>query len=350
MFMPLAALAAVAALLPPAIALARRGGFVDAPGGRKRHEDAVPPVGGLVIFPVMGACAVLAGVDLATWGWFLAALALLVAVGGLDDRRPVRPAIKFAAHFAAAALIVVPGGAQIVGMGDILGLGMLWLGWAAIPFSVVAVVLLINAINLVDGLDGLAGGIGFVAAAGLAACALLGGAVDMAGAAALLMAALAGFLLYNMRAPWRARAAVFMGDSGSLGLGLTLAWLAITISDPQRPPAVMPMAVAWILALPIFDICGQFARRVSQGRHPFDADSQHFHHHFINAGLSVGQATAAILAISAVFAAVGVTGAALDVPQAWLSWPWIGLLLLHIYMSLRPHRFRRLIARLRGGA
>jgi UDP-GlcNAc:undecaprenyl-phosphate GlcNAc-1-phosphate transferase len=344
------ALLAVLLLLPLAIRLARVRGFVDVPGGRKKHDDAVPPIGGLVIFPVLAVVALIAGVDLAVWGWYFAALVLLVGVGAWDDRKPVRAIIKFAAQFIAAFLIVGPGGARVVGMGDILGFGDLWLGWMAVPFSVVAVVLLINAVNLLDGLDGLAGGVGFSAALWLVVCALLGGSMPDAGAASLLMAVLAGFLFYNMRAPWRPRAIVFMGDSGSLALGLTLAWLAIPMSQPGHPPAVMPMTVAWILALPIFDICGQFARRVSQGRHPFDADHNHFHHHFINAGLPVGRATLAIVAIAFFSGMIGVAGMVFDVPQAWLAWPWIVALLVHIYLSMRPHRFRRLIMRVRGGS
>lgn len=348
--LPAFALLAVVLLLPLAIRLARNTGFVDLPGGRKKHEDAVPPIGGLVVFPVFALCAYLAGVDLQSWGGYFAALALLLVIGGRDDCRPVRPVIKFAAQFIAAYLIVVPGGAQIIGMGNILGFGDLWLGWMTIPFSVVAVVLLINAINLMDGLDGLAGGVGFVAALLIAICAVMGGSLAGAGAATLLMAVLAGFLFYNMRAPWRPRAIVFLGDSGSLALGLTLAWLAITLSQPGHPPAILPMSVAWILALPIFDICGQFARRISQGRHPFDADHNHFHHHFINAGLPVGRATMAIIAIGFFSGMIGVLGMKYNIPQAWLSWPWIVSLLLHIYLSMRPHRFRRLIQRVRGGA
>lgn len=345
---PLAALAAVLGLLPLLIGYARRTGFVDRPGGRKKHDDAVPPVGGLVVFPVFALGTALTGVPLASWCWYYAALALLLAVGAWDDRHTVRPVIKFAAQFIAAGLVVIPGGAAIVTMGNILGLGPLVFGWMSIPFSVVAVVLLINAVNLMDGLDGLAGGVGFMAALCLAAGALLGGAPGNALVCAVLMAALAGFLFYNMRSPVRSRAVVFMGDSGSLALGLTIGWLAITMSAQDAPPAIMPMSVAWILALPIFDICGQFARRVSQGRHPFDADHNHFHHHFINAGLPVGRATATILAIALGGGLIGIAGMAFGVPQMLLSWPWIALLLAHIYLSLRPHRFRRLIMRLRG--
>jgi UDP-GlcNAc:undecaprenyl-phosphate GlcNAc-1-phosphate transferase len=347
MSLPLIAFIAVMILMPVMIDIANNKGFVDVPGGRKKHGDAVPPIGGLVIFPIFALVSYLAGVDLSEWGYFYAALGLLVAIGAVDDRKPVNANLKFAAQFLAAGLIVIGGGAQVTTMGNILGLGDLNMGFMTIPFSVIAVVLLVNAINLLDGLDGLAGGVGFVAAGFLALACLIGGSIPDAAGCGLLMACLAGFLFYNMRSPWRSQAAVFLGDAGSLSLGLTISWLAIKASAIDHPPAILPMTIAWILALPIYDICGQFARRISQGRHPFDADHNHFHHHFINAGLPVGQATMVILFLVILTSLVGVAGMYWQLPQSYLSWPWIMGLFGHMYLSMRPHRYRRIIARMR---
>ena len=73
---------------------------------------------------------------------------------------------------------------------------------------------------------------------------------------------------------------IFLGDAGSTCLGLMVGWYAIHLS--QDPVAVIePMAVAWVLAIPIWDECAQFNRRVREGRHPFSPDRGHFHHHFI---------------------------------------------------------------------
>jgi UDP-GlcNAc:undecaprenyl-phosphate GlcNAc-1-phosphate transferase len=199
-----------------------------------------------------------------------------------------------------------------------------------------------------DGLDGLAGGIGFQVMAWLLFCAA-GQDAALVRPAAILAGALAGFLVWNMRAPWRKKAAVFLGDSGSLALGLALAWFTIEFSQPLHP-VIHPVTVAWLLALPIYDTCGQFARRVSQGRHPFDADSGHFHHHFIYAGFTPGQATASIHAIAFVMAAFGVFAPRLGAPDFVAGYLWFALLLAHIYMSMRPHRFRRILSRLRSAS
>lgn len=336
---PIAAFLAVAALIPAARKLACAKGFVDRPGGRKKHEDEVPPVGGLVIFPVFMIVAALAGMDAQTM-WFFAALALLLAVGALDDRHQLPPRVKFAAQIIAALLIVIPGGATVATLGNLFGTGPTWLGWGGTIFAAVAAVLLINAVNLMDGIDGLAGGIGFFILFWLAAAS---GDVH----APILMGGLGGFLLYNMRRPGRAKASIFLGDAGSLALGLSLAWFSIHLSQGVGA-TIRPASVAWLLALPIYDTCGQFARRVRQGRHPFDPDHDHFHHHFLYAGFTPGQAAAIILSISFVFGMIGVCGAAAGVPDYVLGYVWFAGLLAHIYMSMRPHRFRRLLLRLRG--
>ncbi len=346
--MALTALAFVltAALIPVTAGIAKKTGFVDRPGGRKQHEGAIPPAGGLVVFPVF--------IILAAWvmpygfGWLAAALILLVFTGALDDCYNIPARIKFAVQWIAALLVVIPGNTQTEDLGNLFGLGTLWMGWMAIPFSVIAVVLLINAINLMDGLDGLAGGTGFIVLFWLALCCALLQNTDDLLLLMIILGALAGFLVYNLRHPWRARASVFLGDSGSLALGLLLAWFCINLSQTPHP-VTKPIAVAWLLALPIYDTCGQFARRVSQGRHPFDADTHHFHHHFLFAGLSPGQAAAAILTIIFLGGAVGVVGIWLGVPEVVLTAAWIAGLFLHIYMSMRPHRFRRILTRLRNG-
>jgi hypothetical protein len=159
--------------------------------------------------------------------------------------------------------------------------------------------------------------------------------------------ALAGFLVYNLRHKFRRRASVFLGNSGSLGLGFTLAWLTIGLSQGEGA-VIRPISVAWLLALPIYDICGQFARRISLGRHPFDPDRHHFHHHFLYAGLSDGQATAVILSVSFLMGLIGVGGIWIGLPEYFLTYIWILFLLMHIYLSMRPLRYLELLLPFRG--
>lgn len=158
----------------------------------------------------------------------------------------------------------------------------------------------------------------------------------------VMLAAIAGFLVYNMRGPHRKRAALFLGDAGSLCLGLALAWFAISAARDVGISPLQPMSVAWILALPIFDTCAQFYRRVRLGRHPFSPDRGHFHHHFIEAGISDGRAVMLILGIAAVFGGIGVF--VVPVFQPFFTVVWIVALLAHMVISDKPERYVRLFS------
>ena len=346
-FLALVSFALVAALLPLAIRFAVRSGFIDAPGGRKVHDRPVPPIGGLVVFPVFILVFVLAGGGARGHWQLIEALALLLAVGMADDYKPIQPWIKFGAQIVAACVVVLPGGAQILTLGDLFGFGGLWLDVFSIPFSIIAMVLFINGMNLIDGLDGLAGGIGLLSFLWFIAACLLRGDADLLPGLLIAAGAMTGFLLYNLRTPWRAKASVFMGDSGSLCLGLLMGWYAIKIAEFPGP-TLLPITVAWIIGLPVFDECAQFFRRVREGKHPFTADRGHLHHHLLDAGFTAGQASAVILCVVFVMGAIGFFGIQLGVPQPVLAYLWIALLFSHMALSYKPHRYVSIFRRLRG--
>lgn len=342
----LTAFLAVVAAIPLLCVLASKTGFIDRPGGRKRHERAIPPVGGLAIFPVFIILVFLTGQGPEEI-WFILALILLLITGIVDDSYSLPAWLKLAAQFAAAFMLVVPGGLIVDDLGDLFGAGFLWTGWMAVPFTIISIILMVNAVNLIDGLDGLAGGLGLIVVFWLGICSFIYGSSEGSTMTVILGGALAGFLVYNMRHKFRRRASVFLGNSGSLGLGFTLAWLTISLS--QGPGAVIrPISVAWLLALPIYDICGQFARRISLGRHPFDPDRHHFHHHFLYAGLSDARATAVILTVSFFMGLVGVGGVWIGLPEYFLTYIWIMLLLIHVYLSMRPLRYLEMLLPFRG--
>ncbi len=110
--------------------------------------------------------------------------------------------------------------------------------------------------------------------------------------------------MLNARLPWNARARVFLGDSGSLMLGLVLAWCLIKLgSGPER--AFMPMTAVWLFAVPLLDTTTLIWRRWGEGRSAFSADQNHLHHAFLRAGFSVGAAWAGMMAFSLVLAGIG---------------------------------------------
>lgn len=342
---PFLALIVTLGLVPIACGIAHKAGLVDDPGGRKHHEGSVPLVGGLVIFPVFMVITLLSGVDLVyVWPLFVA-LGMLLAVGVLDDMTDVPAWPKFATQISAAILIVTSGHAELLRLGDLFGFGTVFTGFMSVPFSVAAVALLINSINLMDGLDGLAAGKSFIVTFWLMlACAMAGEWAPFWGLG-ILLACIGGFLAYNMRSPFRGKASVFLGDAGSMALGLTLAWFCIGLTQ-EPDPVLTPISIAWIVALPVIDACGQFARRVSEGRHPFSPDRGHFHHHFVHAGIPVGRSTAYILLLGFVLGGVGVIGILIGIPQFVLTFAWIALLFSHMALSYRPEKYIAIISRL----
>ena len=328
----------VGCFMPVVARMAVRGGFVDAPGGRKQHDEPIPPVGGLLIVPVFLALYALSGIDWSRdWSLVGGMIALLV-IGAWDDRWQLSAAVRFAVQIVVAIMVVVFGACRIDTLGDIFALGAFDLGFMAIPFSVAAVALLINAINLMDGLDGLAGGQSFLIFTLLLIVAIVSGNSAWAHIAAPAMGCLGGFLVHNMRTPFLPRARVFLGDAGTLSLGLMLAWFAI---DAANDPALNleAMSVAWFLAVPIMDECAQFYRRVREGRHPFSADRGHLHHYFIDAGFTPGQATARILGISFLFGGGSYAYATLGGPVVVLTVTWIGAILGHLYLTAHKTGF-----------
>lgn len=342
---PYLAVVIVALCMMPAIKFARFLGVIDQPGGRKQHDRAVPPVGGLVVFPVFMGLLVLAGVDLTYYWALFTGLAVLLIAGAIDDHFNLSAWVKFFIQIGVAVFICTAGEARVMYLGDFgFGGDVLWTGWVAWPFTIAAIVLLINAVNLMDGLDGLAGGMAVVMFVGMIVAASLSGFSMHVFEIAVLVGALCGFLVFNMRNPWRRKASVFMGDAGSMCLGLCLAWFAIHMARwPTMPLA--PVSVAWIIALPVFDACAQFYRRVREGRHPFSPDRGHFHHHFIAAGMSVRATTLSIMGIVAVMGAFGHFGVKAGLPQFIMLLLWGACLFAHMFMSYKKGRYVRLIAK-----
>jgi len=121
-----------------------------------------------------------------------------------------------------------------------------------VPFTVFATVGLINAMNMIDGSDGLAGSLGFAALVMLCAAALYAGNLALANRALAVAGAVAGFLFWNLRFPWRTRARTFMGDAGSGFLGLVVAWVAFRLTQNPGHP-VTPILAVWLLPIPVMD-------------------------------------------------------------------------------------------------
>ncbi len=283
--------------------LAPRFGFVDRPGARKLQKNPVPTAGGIALFcGVHAACLVLllfpwrpfAGhITLGWWGRFAVLSSIVVLLGIWDDKRALSPICKLAGQVLIAVLAFMMG----VRFQNVLGISMpVWLN---VVLTVGWFLVWMNAFNLIDGIDGLATGIALIAAIGLALSLHFrkspGDVLLLLG----FIGACAGFLRYNF---YPAR--VFLGDTGSLFLGFTLAMLAITTHSKGTFVAAigMPLLAAGI---PLFDSLLAIWRRAIRGvlskdvvgagimKVVKDADAEHLHHRLLKSGL--GQRQVALL-------------------------------------------------------
>ena len=307
----------------PILARAAGGwGLLAHPGPRKNHAGPVPTVGGLAMGVAFLAAYAVTGLAASLSLLLPAAVAVTVVGGVLDDRHELRSLPKFGFQIAAAALLVLGGDALLTHLGNLMREELFTLGRWAVPLTVFALVGVMNAINMADGLDGLAGGLA------LAACVNFGIAASLAGHAAefaaicIAMGATAGFLYFNARSPWRRQAAVFMGDAGSLLLGLLLGWFAVRLAMAERP-ALAPIGAVWILALPIGDTVTLLLRRALRGRNPFHADRQHLHHLLLALGLSSGQTVALLVGLSLALGACALFAESAGVPQYAMFYAYI---------------------------
>lgn len=293
---------------------ARRVGLVDRPDGRRKLQARpVALAGGLGV--LAGAVAGLAAVAWAVPAVhdilafdprklvaLAAAAAGIAALGLVDDLINLRARHKLLGQLAAVLVLAVPGGFcidQVTAFGQTVELGVL-----AVPLTCLWFLGAINAINLLDGMDGLLGSIGIIVLAALAGMAGMVG--DPPAVLTLLLAvagagALAGFLVFNLPP-----ASVYLGDCGSMLIGLVVAALAISAS--LKGPAVAILAPAALLVLPILDTTAAIVRRKLTGRGLAAADRGHLHHLMLRTGMSRVRVLAATTTLGVIGAAGGVAG------------------------------------------
>lgn len=304
---------------------AHRIGLLDSPGARKTHSGNVPMIGGLAMFVGFTISVLTLDIALTPLRPFFAASAVLVVVGVLDDLHELSSRVRFATQILAAGLMVGWGQVELVDLGALHSNAELFtLGAWSAPFSVFCAVGVINALNMIDGVDGLAGGVALVALSALAWLAHAGGQNEQRDVLLLLSACVLCFVLVNARMPWRGRAAVFMGDAGSMFLGFAITWFFIDLSQaPAR--AMPPVAALWLLLIPLFDTVWLLFKRPLSGRWPTVASHDHLHHVMQMAGLGAGATTVALWSVAALAAGVGIAGTLMDVSEAALFYGFLCL-------------------------
>lgn len=299
--------------------------LIDKPDARKQHIGAVPVVGGIAIMLAYILAVKVRGIS-GNLSHAIVPVGLMLAVGIIDDVRPLSARVKLVAQFFAAWLLLRTSGFVLASI-PVPGLaGGIPLDVLALPVSLLVIVAVTNAINMADGADGLAGGYLLVALLTLAAVAVRARDVTTFLLIAGLVSALLGFLVCNARHPWQARARVFLGDAGALALGLLLCWFALMLARGPRP-AMPSVLLLYAVALPVMDMVTVSVRRMLRGVSPMRADRTHLHHLLLYKGYSVELSVPMLWALDAALASLGLILWRLGASAGLLLLVFIGLLL-----------------------
>ena len=281
-------------LTPLVKRLALRTGAVAIPGDRTVHDHPMPHLGGLAMLASFVVTVILLR------GWpdrqtlsIIVCGSLAAAIGVFDDLRDLSPRTKLLGQILVAALVAGLG-VRIEFITNPLTGGMLYLGSWSYVVSVLWVVAVMNVMNLADGLDGLAAGICTIASlAALYVAARTMGAGTVTILIAALAGSAAGFLPHNFNP-----AKIFMGDTGSMFLGFTLA--AISVQGALKQTTTVALLVPIVaLGLPITDTVLAIIRRVRAKRSIGGADRGHLHHRLLDLGLSQKKAVLLMWAVTA---------------------------------------------------
>lgn len=258
-------------------------GLVDVPTERKDHGRTTPTTGGLAMMLGITIAAWYVGGTTRVMGSYLVASWLLIVTGWLDDRHDLRWYTRIGIQIGVALILIYGGGVRIEHLGPVFGFPLAALGALSVPFTILATVGLINAINMIDGVDGLAGTLVLATLLMVVAAAIYSGNDLLVQRTLLAIGAIAAFLMFNFRFPWRTHAHAFMGNAGSAVLGLTIAWCCFRLSQNPGHP-VSPVLALWLAPVPVIDCLVLIVRRLKLGRSPFSADHDHVHHLMRDAG------------------------------------------------------------------
>ena len=276
--------------MPSLIMVAKRKHLVDEPSeSRKLHHRSVPTVGGVMLFAATLCSTLVSFAFSDAFGWtsvrwlgVLGASVPIFFMGLKDDIMGMGAGKKLMVHLAVGSFLVWGLGLKIDNFDGLFGLYQLPSLVSAV-FSLFVYVVIVNAINLIDGVDGLAGGYGLVAMSAFGMWAYWTGDMMTAYVGAALAGGLAGFLVFNLHP-----AKIFMGDSGSLLVGLMAYVMAVNVVQTPDvatlPGVVRPVAAMCLLAFPLVDTLRVFTLRVLNGQSPFTPDRRHIHHLLMQLG------------------------------------------------------------------
>lgn len=291
--------------IPSIIRLAEKKHLFDEPDERSSHVTKKPTLGGLAVFAgLVLSFAFWAAPFASSYSqYILSAIIILFFVGIKDDMFPLTPIKKFAGQVIAAMIIVFAADIRLTNMHGVLGITEISYSVSVI-LSMFTIILIINAYNLIDGIDGLSAGLGIIASLTFGTAYVFLNNAVLAILAFSLAGALLAFLRYNF-----SPSQIFMGDTGSLVLGVVLSIFAMQLLEYDKLSFNFigeidsaPAFVIAILIIPLFDTLRVFCIRIFVKKcSPFKPDKNHIHHVMVIIGFSHKTASLTLYAVNLFF-------------------------------------------------
>jgi UDP-GlcNAc:undecaprenyl-phosphate GlcNAc-1-phosphate transferase len=287
--------------IPSIIKLAIKKNLMDEPDHRRTHKVSTPSLGGIAI--LSGTLfSIIMWTPFTYFGelqYILCAFIIIFLLGAKDDLDPVTPVKKVIVEIFAACILVFKANVKLTSMYGLFGLGTLP-EWLSVFLTIFTILVIINAFNLIDGIDGLSGTVGLLVTSLFGVWFYMTGSIELSMIAFSLTGAIVAFLKYNFTP-----ASIFMGDTGSLFIGLVCSILAIKFIEfqPQASNSALittsaPAVTIAILVIPLFDTLRVFLLRVISGHSPFKPDRRHVHHILVDLGLTHLQAVTILISLN----------------------------------------------------
>ncbi len=316
--------------------LAMKIDLVDTPDDRKMHVGRIPLIGGMTIFiGVAAAFMIFPNLGREIVAYLIAGF-LIVTVGLMDDRFDLKISYRLAIQCLASLAVIIGGVMSIESLGEFGSLGSVQLGVFSIPFTVFSIMVAMNAFNFIDGIDGLSGLLFMIAMFAMIALCMLENGISINNYLIPLVffVAIIPYMAFNLGL-LGSNYRVFLGDAGSMLLGLTVAWLLINYTQQGNSEVFSPVTALWIIAIPLMDMLTVVIRRAVNRKSPLSADRNHLHHLFLDRGFSDRHALISIGFLGLAFAVIGILTEVNEVSQSTML--SIFLIIFAIYYHVMSH-------------
>lgn len=281
--------------------------LVDKPGGRKEHDGLIPLVGGIAIYLSVTISTLIFLEQPIFVRLFLLAGGLIVFMGMVDDRYDLSARSRLVGQILICSIFVYGLDVRIDSFGNLFGLGEINAGYLSYPLTILSLMGAMNAFNFLDGMDGLVGSVAMVSFVGLVALFGNNGDLNFQLLCMAFVGATGAFLIFNIwgKPTRRNMHKVFMGDAGSMFLGLSLGVLLVKGSQGESA-AFSPITSLWLILLPMTDMFTIMYRRLKRGKSPMSPDRTHIHHMLLRAGFKKYQTLHIMVLIQLGFVGLGI--------------------------------------------